>query len=119
MSLSNISSNITLEYLQSKRENQYFKRKGFGEKDLSPTKKANELIGMLKADGGVLAFGVSNDGQIQDLKCLGEKLSDYRNLFVDFIEQDKILVRLSTKIRDKSAIYAFRRVLAENKEHKP
>jgi ATP-dependent DNA helicase RecG len=58
MVVSTINSQITLEYLQTKVENQYFERKGIGEKDISPTKIANELIGMLNADGGVLAFGV-------------------------------------------------------------
>jgi ATP-dependent DNA helicase RecG len=41
---------------------------------------------MLNADGGVLAFGVSNEGEIQDVNAFGDKLSDYRNLYVDFIE---------------------------------
>ncbi|MFD2033400.1 helix-turn-helix domain-containing protein [Belliella marina] len=86
MVISKFNTQITLELLQTKRENQYFERKGLGEKDIAPTKIANELIGMLNADGGVLAFGVSNDGEIQDLSSLGEKLSDYRNLFVDLID---------------------------------
>ncbi len=86
MVISKINTQITLDFLKNKRENQYFERKGLGEKEISPTKIANELIGMLNADGGVLAFGVSNDGEIQDLNCLGERISDYRNLFIDFIE---------------------------------
>lgn len=86
MVISKINSQITLDFLQKKRENQYFERKGLGEKDISPTKIANELIGMLNADGGVLAFGISNEGEIQDVNALGDKLSDYRNLYVDFIE---------------------------------
>jgi ATP-dependent DNA helicase RecG len=86
MIVSKINSQITLDFLQKKRENQYFERKGLGDKDITPTKLANELICMLNADGGVLAFGVSNGGEIQDLKSLGEKLSDFRNLYVDFIE---------------------------------
>ena len=86
MVISKINSQITFDFLQKKRENQYFERKGLGEKDISPTKIANELIGMLNADGGVLAFGISNEGEIQDVSTLGEKLSDYRNLYVDFIE---------------------------------
>ena len=56
------------------------------QKIYKPTKIADELIGMLNADGGVLAFGVSDKGEIQDLKSLGEQLSHYRNLFIDFIE---------------------------------
>lgn len=86
MIVSKFNTQITLDFLQKKRENQYFERKGLGEKDIAPTKIANELIGMLNSDGGVLAFGVSNEGVIQDLSALGEKLSDYRNLYVDFID---------------------------------
>lgn len=86
MIVSQFNTQITLDFLQKKRENQYFERKGLGEKETSLTKIAQELIGMLNADGGILAFGVSNDGEIQDLNALGEKLSDYRNLYVDFIE---------------------------------
>lgn len=86
MIVSQINSQITVDYLQKKRENQYFERKGLGDKDIKPTKIADELIGMLNADGGVLAFGVSDNGEIQDLKSLGEQLSHYRNLIIDFIE---------------------------------
>lgn len=85
MILSDINSQITFDFLTTKRENQYFERKGLGDKDVNPTRIADELIGMLNADGGILAFGVSNSGEIQDLSNLGEKLSDYRNLVVDFI----------------------------------
>jgi ATP-dependent DNA helicase RecG len=87
MVVSAINSRITLEYLQTKVENQYFERKGIGEKDINPTKIANELIGMLNADGGVLAFGVADGGAIDDLNTLPpKKLSNYRNLIHDFIE---------------------------------
>ena len=59
-SVSTINSIITKQYLEKQLENQYFERKGLGEKDTKPTKIAEELIGMLNADGGVLAFGVSD-----------------------------------------------------------
>lgn len=85
MIISEINSQITLEYLITKNENQYFERKGLGEKDTKPSRIADELIGMLNADGGVLVFGITDSGEFQDLKNLGDKLSDYRNLFVDFI----------------------------------
>ncbi|MCA1750907.1 MAG: ATP-binding protein [Cryomorphaceae bacterium] len=84
--LSRINSLITEEYLFQKEENQYFERKGLGEKDIKPTKIADELIGMLNADGGVLVFGVSNDGTAQDVQSLGTKLNDYRTLVIDFIQ---------------------------------
>lgn len=84
--LSTINSQITVDYLKNQVENQYFERKGLGEKDINPAKIANELIGMLNADGGVLAFGVSNNGTIQNLEELGESLDKYRTLVYDFIQ---------------------------------
>ncbi|MFC3902217.1 ATP-dependent DNA helicase RecG [Acinetobacter marinus] len=82
---SKLNTIITKEYLQQQRENQYFERKGLGEKEIKPTKIAEELIGMLNADGGVLVFGVSDSGEIQDLKSLNN-LESYRKLAFDFIE---------------------------------
>ena len=95
--ISEINTIITLEYLQNQKEHQYFERKGLGEKDIKPSKIADELIGMLNADGGVLAFGVSDSGIIQDISSL-EKLDDYRKLVFNFIhppcniELEEILV---------------------------
>lgn len=87
MIVSKVNPQFTLDYLQTKRENQYFERKGLGEKETKPSKIAEEIIGMLNADGGVLALGVSNTGEIQDLSGLGEEqLSKYRTLIIDFIE---------------------------------
>ena len=87
MVVSTIHSQITLEYLQNKVENQSFERKGLGEREISPTKIANELIGMLNADGGVLALGIADDGTVEDLNLFpADRLSNYRNLLHDFIE---------------------------------
>lgn len=84
--VSTIDTLITEAYLRQQRENQYFERKGLGEKETKPTKIAEELIGMLNADGGVLAFGVADNGDIQDLKSLGiDVLDKYRTLVFDFI----------------------------------
>lgn len=85
MPLSEINTIITLRYLKNQRENQYFERKGLGERDMRAGKIADELIGMLNADGGVLAFGVSDNGDIQDLNTLGDKLDEYRKLVFEFI----------------------------------
>ena len=106
MIISEFNTQITLKFLQTKRENQYFERKGLGDKDIKPTKIANELIGMLNADGGILAFGVSDGGGIQNLNQLGEKLSDYRNLFVDFIEPNGN-VKLEEVVVDGNLIFLY------------
>ncbi|MFV0345024.1 MAG: ATP-binding protein [Bacteroidales bacterium] len=86
MKVSEINTSITLEQLTKSREDQYFERKGLGEKNIKPSKIAEELIGMLNADGGILVFGVSDGGELQNVEILGDKLSDYRNLIIDFIE---------------------------------
>lgn len=84
-SISSINTIITKEYLQEQVENQYFERKGLGDKDTKPTKIAEELIGMLNADGGILAFGVSDYGEIQNLRDLDGKLDAFRTLAFDYI----------------------------------
>ncbi|MFU2137336.1 ATP-binding protein [Gallibacterium anatis] len=83
--ISKINSIVTREYLEKQPENQYFERKGLGEKEIKPSKIADELIGMLNADGGILVFGVSDSGEFQDLKSL-QNLDDYRKLIFDFIK---------------------------------
>lgn len=65
LSISEKNSILTKEYLQNQKENQYFERKGFGEKDCKPSKIAEELIGMLNADGGILVFGISDNGNFK------------------------------------------------------
>lgn len=86
ISVSNINSQITEEYLRSQSENQYFERKGLGERDIRPSKIAQELIGMLNADGGTLVFGISDKGDIQDLNQIPSKdLAKYRSLVFDFV----------------------------------
>tara|TARA_R110002167_G_C12675188_1_gene651038 strand:+ start:378 stop:1922 length:1545 start_codon:yes stop_codon:yes gene_type:complete len=85
-SISEINSMVTRKYLETKPENQYFERKGLGEKDTKPTKIAEELIGMLNADGGILAFGVADNGTIQDLNTFDGDLDKYRTLIFDFIQ---------------------------------
>jgi ATP-dependent DNA helicase RecG len=85
-SISEINTMVTRTYLETKSENQYFERKGLGEKDTKPTKIAEELIGMLNADGGMLVFGVADSGVIQDLKTFDGDLDKYRTLIFDFMQ---------------------------------
>ena len=84
--ISEYNSIITLDYLKNQVENQYFERKGLGDELLKPSKIAEEIIGMLNADGGVLVFGVSDNGEIQDLRELGDKLKEYRKIVFDYID---------------------------------
>ena len=77
---------ITRKYLQTEPENQYFERKGLGKDLIKPGKIAEELIGMLNADGGLLVLGISDKGELQDLNSLAsDTLNEYRKLVFDFI----------------------------------
>lgn len=89
MSLSPFNSSLTLSGLKTRPENKYLERKGRGSK---PTKIANELIGMLNAGGGVLVYGISDEGEIEDLRETDETrpndtshLDPYRKLVHEFI----------------------------------
>ena len=80
--LSNFNSRLTLESICKGVENQYLERKG---RDTKTTKLANEIIGMLNANGGVIAFGISSQGSIEDLHQL-TNLDDYRRIANDLIK---------------------------------
>jgi ATP-dependent DNA helicase RecG len=84
-SISTNNSIITVNYLKEHPENQYFERKGIGDKETKPGKLADEIVGMLNADGGILVFGISNDGELQDLASLGDDLNKYRTLTFEYI----------------------------------
>lgn len=90
MSFSKYNSKLTLDDLRFKPEHQYLERKG---RDTKATKIANELIGMLNAGGGTLAYGIANDGVIEDLAHIGgllpkepTNLDTYRKLAHDLIK---------------------------------
>ncbi len=86
-SISDKDSSLTLKHLQRHAEDQYFERKGIGEEYFKPTKLANEIIGMLNADGGVIALGVTKTGEIQDLNSVDIKLLKlYRKVCFDLIK---------------------------------
>lgn len=76
-------SKITLQYLLEGKESLYLETKCSKTK---PTKLANELIGMLNANGGVIALGITDDGQVDDLNRLSPApLNDFRRIAHDFI----------------------------------
>ena len=104
--VSEINTSITIEYLCDKDENQYFEKKGIERKLIKPVKIAEELIGMLNADGGVLAFGVSDDGELQDLNAISDKLDKYRSLVFDFI-QPSSNIKLEEVIVDNKLIFLY------------
>ena len=104
--VSKINTSITIEYLCYKDENQYFERKGIDKKLIKPIKIAEELIGMLNSDGGVLAFGVSDDGKLQDLNSISDKLDKYRSLVFDFI-QPSSNIDLEEVVIDNKLIFLF------------
>lgn len=85
--VSKIDPIATLDYLCNTKEHQYLERKGIDERGITPAKLSNELIGMLNADGGILALGISDDGVIQDLSTLDETLLQrYEKVCHEFIQ---------------------------------
>lgn len=86
MLTSSLDPIATIDYLCNTTEHQYLERKGVEEAGLKPSKLANEIIGMLNADGGILALGISDDGVIQDLNELDpDTLLKYEKICHDYI----------------------------------
>lgn len=87
MSLSSIDPQVTEDYLRYKLENLYLERKAIGQDNLKPGKLANEIIGMLNADGGVIALGIKDNGDLEDLSRFDEpELLKYEKVCQDFID---------------------------------
>ncbi len=107
-SISKFDSILDLDYLCFERESQYLERKGYGEEDIKPTKIANEIIGMLNSGGGVLVFGISNEGLIQDLKSIDSNLLDqYRKLVHDFIKPSANIILEETTLETGELIFIY------------
>ena len=86
MSLSKIDPSITEDYLRQHLEGLYLERKSIGRDKLKPGKLADEIIGMLNADGGVVVLGLSDDGSIEDLKSIPySELLSYEKVCQNFI----------------------------------
>jgi ATP-dependent DNA helicase RecG len=87
-SLSAFDSRLTLDFLLTEPEGQFFEKKGWHAKEvLKPAKLANELIGMLNASGGLLVLGISDKGLVDDLNGLpSATLNLYRKAVHDFID---------------------------------
>ena len=86
-SVSTFNSALTLGYLIKFPENQYFERKGIRVDPVKPSKLADEIIGMLNADGGTIVLGIEDEGYISDLNTLpADRLNDYRTCHYTFIK---------------------------------
>ena len=105
MAFSEHNSSLTLEGLQTKPEGQYLERKGRATK---PAKIANELIGMLNADGGVLAYGIADDGAIEDLNALSStELDACRKIVHDLIRPPANIELEEIYLSDGQLIFLF------------
>lgn len=86
MIISAVDPIATLDYLCTMDEHQYLERKGIDERGITPGKVADELVGMLNADGGILVLGISDDGVVQDLNTLDPALLlRYEKIMQEFI----------------------------------
>ena len=106
--ISNFNPAATIAYITKYPENQYLERKGIEEAGLKPTKLANELIGMLNADGGMLVLGVSDSGDVQNLDDLPvEKLNEYRQVLHDFVHPPANANIEEVRLSDGSLIFLY------------
>lgn len=83
-SISKFDSSVSRDLLTKAPENLYLERKSL---DKKATEIADEIVGMLNSDGGILVYGITDDGVIQDVSILDQKdFEKYRKLHQMFIE---------------------------------
>lgn len=109
--VSKIDPNITEDYLLNSKESLYFERKG---RDTKRTKIANEIVGMLNADGGVLAVGIEDNGIIDEGKTFISDIDGYRKLCKEMIQPTPNIKFEGIKINNNT-IYLYH--VSENNEN--
>lgn len=83
MSLSKYNSIITLNYLKTNCESLYFERKRakVGMQDL-----ANEIASFANANGGVIAVGITDDGELEGFNVYGiNKLNECQKVVTNYL----------------------------------
>lgn len=73
MSFSKYNSSLTLEYLKNVQENSYFDRKSA---KIDVRKLANIIASFANANGGTIALGVEDNGNLSGIKCCGDNKSN-------------------------------------------
>ena len=83
MGLSKYDSSITLRYLKETKENLYFDRK---RAKVSNQDLANEVASFANANGGVIAVGVTDSGDIEGFNSYGiDKLNDCQKVVTNYL----------------------------------
>ena len=78
VSISNINPKITMDFIKSNKENQYFDRKSA---KIDSREIAKHLIAFANANGGLLIIGVEDDGRITGFSGVGmQKLNDFKHI---------------------------------------
>ena len=81
--LSKINSIITESYLKTAKENLYFERK---RARVSMQDSANEIASFANANGGVIAVGITDDGNIEGFNNYGiNKLNDFQKVITNYL----------------------------------
>ena len=81
--LSKINSIITESYLKTAKENLYFERK---RARVSMQDLANEIASFTNANGGVIAVGMTDDGNIEGFNNYGiNKLNDFQKVITNYL----------------------------------
>ena len=84
MSLSKINSRINLDYLTKEKENLYFDRK---RAKISLQDLANEIASFANSNGGLIAVGITDKGEIEGFNVYGkEKLNECQKVVTSYLK---------------------------------
>lgn len=108
--LSRFDPKLSEDYLKNTPESKFLERKG---RNTKHTKIANELIGMLNAGGGVLVYGIADDGTVESLaetdllKDASIDLENYRKIVHDLIKPPANIEIEEVYFSDGSLVFIY------------
>ena len=88
MNISRINPKITIEYITSSPETLYFDRK---RAKIQPQDLANEIASFANANGGVIAVGVTDGGELEGFNLYGiDKLNELQKVVTGLLNPSPI-----------------------------
>tara|TARA_R110002096_G_scaffold376724_9_gene570508 strand:+ start:2026 stop:3444 length:1419 start_codon:yes stop_codon:yes gene_type:complete len=94
-----------LDEIRHGPESQFFDRKSCR---IKPSKLANHVIGMLNASGGVIALGIGDDGEIEDLREMEENdLDQFRKIVIEFVSPSALVEIEEVELESGELIFLY------------
>lgn len=100
MYVSKFKPNITLDYLRNEKENLYFDRK---RGKISLQDLANEIASFANANGGMIALGIADNGEVEGLNVYGtNKINEFQKVVTNYLKDSPIYKIELVNVKNKN-----------------